>query len=622
MKNFIIILALIVPQFAYLQTGPGIKWQRALGGTGADFAFTIAPTTDGGFILGNNVRSINGDVIGNHGGSDFWVVKFDAQKNIQWQRALGSSKFDEGTLVKPTSDGGYMVAGNVVSGNGDVKKNTYKGGESDIWLVKLSATGSMLWQKTLGGSNKDKLIALEEMPGGGYIVAGNSNSTNGDIQGNHGLLDMWVCRISATGTLLWQRALGGSGDDELTDMLLAKNGNIIVAGVTWSVVSGDIDVSYGGRDLWIGIINANGQLIWKKTIGGSNGEQNLTLRSSSDGNYFYFSGVGSSIDGEFSGSHGNSDIIVYKIGLSGEIAWKKLVGGTGTEDLWAMQATADGGCVVGGNGYSSDGDFAGASGGHMIVAKLNSSGDVEWAKRYGGSNQDFLYYLSQTKDEGFIFYGSVNSGGGDISGFHPGTKGWEQDIWVVKLNKSGSIIWQRCYGGSGYDWWGAGYSLLSDFFYCSPQSITENQIQFPDGSYYFVATSNSKDGDVQGVHLPRQGGTVLEDIWVVQIPADGLINQQTSATPGMLPEEDRISAYPNPFVNSTTIRFRAWETAKLDVDLYDLTGRKIKTIFTGSVVAGQRYNATLKEAGLPKGNYIFVITNGKRKESGRLMKLD
>jgi uncharacterized protein (DUF427 family) len=83
-----------------------------------------------------------------------------------------------------------------------------------------------------------------------------------------------------------------------------------------------------------------------------------------------------------------------------------------------------------------------------------------------------------------------------------------------------------------------------------------------------------------------------------------------------------IQAYPNPFIQSTTVQFKAWESAMASVDLFDLNGRKIKNIWTGNVVAGQRYNATLKEADLPKGNYIFVITNGKRKESGRLVKME
>jgi hypothetical protein len=276
--------------------------------------------------------------------------------------------------------------------------------------------------------------------------------------------------------------------------------------------------------------------------------------------------------------------------------------------------------VVGGTGTSSDGDFAGATHGALMVAKLNATGDVEWGKRYGGSFNEELYFLSQTQDGGYIFYGVVQSGGGDISNYHPGIQGWEPDSWIVRLSKTGSIVWQRCYGGSGVDWPLIGGYSIFDSGNCNLQAITHNQIQFPDGSFYFTATTDSKDGDVQGLHLSKRG--VQTDIWVVQLYPDASINQQTITPLGVMPNADIVAAYPNPFIHSTTVQFRAWESAKASVDLYDLHGKLLKTIWKGNVIKGRSYQAILNEATLQRGTYIFVITNGVRKESGRVVKME
>ncbi|HSF44509.1 MAG TPA: T9SS type A sorting domain-containing protein, partial [Chitinophagaceae bacterium] len=144
-------------------------------------------------------------------------------------------------------------------------------------------------------------------------------------------------------------------------------------------------------------------------------------------------------------------------------------------------------------------------------------------------------------------------------------------------------------------------------------------------SYYFAVATNSKDGDVTGLHYSTSPRNTFVgfDWWIVKLGKE-TVSQKASPGEGLSPSlsEQAILAHPNPFVNSTTIGFTAWESARASVDLYDLHGRKIMTVWSGNAVSGQRYHATLREANIPKGNYIFVITNGKGKKSGRLMKLD
>jgi len=604
---------------AFSQSMPSVSWQRVLGGSRDDYAFTIVPTSDGGFVLGSNVRSSDGDISGSHGERELWVVKFDGAKNIVWQRALGGTKNDRGTLVKPTADGGFIVAGTASSNNGDLTQRLYKGGESDMWVVKLTSSGAISWQRTFGGSGKDELIAIEEVPGGGYIVSGNTSSVDGDSQGNHGMQDMWAGRISATGNLVWKRVIGGSGFEHLTDMLLAPNGNVVLAGVTRSPVSGDISTSYGEQDFWVGILNSSGNLFWKKTIGGSLYEVRLALALSVDGSYFYFSGAGESSDFEFSGSHGDLDAIVYKFALNGNLIWRRLVGGSGREIVYTMQSTNDGGCILGGVSTSFNGDLIRTTGG-MFVAKLRGDGVVQWANRYGGSINEELYALDQVRDGGYIISGVVQSNGGDIKDWHQGKEGWEGDTWIARLDPSGTLIWSRCFGGSGQDWSLAAYSLHSPL--ANLQPLTDNKMQQENGYYYFVLTTNSTDGDVSGVHLPKRSKTsyVPTDIWLVQLYPDDVSNRISVPLSSPAFGPDALSVYPNPFADQLTIGFYAWETAKAEISLFDLSGRKIRTLWSGTLEKEERFMRTFNDPGLPVGSYILVISNGSRKEIRRLVK--
>ena len=131
---------------------PSVKWQKCLGGIRDDFGHSMIKTSEGGYILAGETYSYDGDVNGNHpdGHSDFWVVKLNSLGNIEWQKCLGGNEEDGAYSVIQTSDGGYAVAGYTRSDSGDV---IGKHGVTDIWVVKLNTVGDIVWQKCLGGSS-------------------------------------------------------------------------------------------------------------------------------------------------------------------------------------------------------------------------------------------------------------------------------------------------------------------------------------------------------------------------------------------------------------------------------------------------------------------------------------
>ena len=293
MKKTITLLALCLIGTLSLAQAPVLQWQKCLGGTSDDIAQSIQPTPDGGYILAGQSSSNNGDVSGNHGSADAWIVKINSTGSLQWQKALGGTSNDGASSIQPTPDGGYIVAGYTASTNGDVTGNH---GGGDNWVVKLSSTGSLQWQKALGGTSSDWALSTQPTPDGGCIVAGFANSTNGDVTGNHGNGDAWVVKLSSTGSLQWQKSLGGTGEDMADSIQPTPDGGYIMAGYTTSS-NGDVTGNHGGRDAWVVKLSSTGNLQWQKCLGGTSREDNSSIQPTSDGGYI-MAGSTVSINGD------------------------------------------------------------------------------------------------------------------------------------------------------------------------------------------------------------------------------------------------------------------------------------------------------------------------------------
>ncbi len=343
-----------------------LQWQKTLGGGGDDLAYSIEQTSDSGYIVAGYTNSTNGDVTGNHGGLDYWIVKLNSIGVLQWQKTLGGSGDDRATSIQQTIDGGYILAGNTDSNDGDVTGNH---GTGDFWVVKLNGSGAIQWQKCLGGSFEEQAYSIQQTTDGGYIVSGLTGSNDGDVIGNHGSSDYWVVKLSNVGAIQWQKCLGGSGGDNDARIHQTTDGGYIVAGTTTSS-DGDITGFNGLVDYWITKLDSLGVLQWQKTLGGSYLEWNYSIQQTTDGGYIV-SGRSDSNDGDVTGNHGLTDIWVVKLDGVGNIKWQKCLGGTSSEDALSIQQTNDGGYIVAGSSASNDGDVSGHhGGGDYWVVKL------------------------------------------------------------------------------------------------------------------------------------------------------------------------------------------------------------------------------------------------------------
>ncbi len=245
---------------------PSIQWQKCLGGTSNDRAYSIHQTSDGGFIVAGETSSYDGDVLENHGGDmsgnhesyDVWIVKLNSLGNILWQKCLGGTGGDYATSIQQTNDSGFIVAGYTRSNNGNVSGNH---GNFDYWVVKLNYLGNIQWQKCLGGTNIDRTNSIQQTSDSGFIVAGYTESNNGDVSGNHGSYDVWIVKLNSLGNILWQKCLGGTNIDIAYSIQQTSDSGFIVAGYTESN-NGDVSGNHGNSDYWLVKLNSSGDTLW------------------------------------------------------------------------------------------------------------------------------------------------------------------------------------------------------------------------------------------------------------------------------------------------------------------------------------------------------------------------
>ncbi len=272
MKKIFLSFLIILTTFSALPQ-VAIEWQRTIGGSGYDYLRSVQQTFDGGYILGGWSNSnISGDKTENsQGATDYWVVKTDSAGNIQWQKTIGGSGYDWLLSIQQTTDGGYILGGTSDSNTSGDKTENSKG-YRDYWILKSDSAGNIQWQKTIGGSNYDELSCIKQTTDGGYILGGKSNSDmSGDkTENSNGGWDYWIVKTDSMGNIQWQNTIGGGGYDYLWYLKQTADSGYILGGMSASFISGDkTDNSKGSHDYWIIKTNVGGTIQWQKTIGGS-----------------------------------------------------------------------------------------------------------------------------------------------------------------------------------------------------------------------------------------------------------------------------------------------------------------------------------------------------------------
>jgi hypothetical protein len=312
-----------------------IQWAKTYGGPGDDSVYSVQQTSDGGYIVAGSTYSFGA------GSWDIFLMKTDANGNIQWAKTYGGTGDDVAFSVQQTSDGGYIVAGGTSS---------FGAGSWDIFLIKTDANGNIQWAKTYGGTDWDLATSVQQTSDGGYIVASEIRSFGA------GSWDIFLMKTDANGNIQWAKTYGGTDVDAALSVQQTSDGGYILAGLTWSFGAGE-------RDIFLINTDANGNIIWAKTYGGTGWDWASYVQQTSDGGY-----IVASFTLSFSTSN---DFFLIKTDANGNIIWAKTYRRTGWDEVYSVQQTSDGGYILAGLTY-----FFGAGSEDIFLIKTDANGNI------------------------------------------------------------------------------------------------------------------------------------------------------------------------------------------------------------------------------------------------------
>ncbi len=380
--------------------------EMTYGGKAGDDAWSVAVTSDNGFIVAGQTESFGS------GKYDGWLLKTDATGKLLWQNTFGGIGNDVFYFVRPTQDGGFIACGSTTSTNIADK--------TDAWVVKVTQTGQLEWAKAFGGGASDEFYEIYETADQGFIAAGHSSSFSASL-----LPDPWVVKLDKTGNVVWQKTYGGAAPDYAYSIKQINDGGYVVAGTTASFGTG----VYGtfASDILVLRLDGNGNLLWSKVYGGEFPEEAVRISLTSDSGYVISGTTGSFSD--------NLDLWLVKLNASGDILWQKRYGGAKTDYAADHKVLPDGGIIMTGKTYNvpekqydADSQCAPVDK-DIFLIKTDAEGNIVWSKTYGGLYTDESAALEQTENGGFVVAGSMgaaNTADGN-------------DIWLFKTDSNGTI---------------------------------------------------------------------------------------------------------------------------------------------------------------------------------------
>jgi len=328
-----------------------------------------------------------------------------------WARSYGLKNNDSAYAISDTSDGGYIAAGYINS----TTDSGYDNGHVEI--IKLNSDGTVEWEKTYAGDGDEAAYYVQEV-NGSYIVSGTTSSFGSSYT------DIWILKLAQDGTVIWEKRYGGQYGENGYKILPTSDGGFIIGGDTLSYGAGN-------GDLWLIKINDTGSIEWQKVYGGPSYDYFKNLIITSDGGYLLM-GITQSFGA------GGFDIWLIKLDSSGNVAWQKVYGGTAYDYGKRIIETADGYMILGHT--NTPGNF------DLWVLKIDTNGNLVWQKTYGGDGTELSYDMAAVGN-GYILMGFTTSWG--AGGY---------DVWLVAINNTGAIEWQRAYGSTQKE---IGFSLLA-----------------------------------------------------------------------------------------------------------------------------------------------------------------
>ncbi len=312
-------------------------WIKTLGGAAYDYATSITAMPDGGFVVAGYTSSAGAGV------DDALIVKLDSNGEPVWAKTLGSAAYDYAVSVTATSDGGVGIAGYIQN---DAARTI------DWLIAKLDANGNKVWMKRLNGAGSDVGTSIVATSDGGFVVAGYTTSAGAGNQ------DFLILKLDSNGNKLWARTVGGANNEQALLVTPTLDGGYVVTGYTESAGVGD-------KDLLVVRLDGNGNKVWVKTLGGVGEDVAYSIKTLSDGSFVVVGNTASA------GAGGN-DFLIAKLDANGNKVWCRTLGGAGADTTFSVAASPDGGFAVVGRTNSAGGGQR-----DVLIAKLDADGNID-----------------------------------------------------------------------------------------------------------------------------------------------------------------------------------------------------------------------------------------------------
>lgn len=324
--------------------------------------------------------------------------------SMAWEKSFGGEGHDEALSLFEVPGGGFVVVGIT---------DSFGSGRSDVYVLRLDKDGNKLWEKTFGGSGEDGAFSICKAHDGGFIITGFTESVG------LGASDVYLIKIDDNGNKLWERTFGGKGVDLSSFVGPTLDEGYIITGMTESFGNGDYD-------FYILKVDKYGNKLWERAFGGRYYDEALSALSTPDGGCVVV-GVTKSLD--------LGDAYMIRLDKDGNKVWEKAFGGKGYEEFTSIKALPEGGFIV--VGFT---ESFGSGGSDIYVLKLDKDGNKIWEKTFGKKGNEAAFSVDIVKDGGYIVAGWTNSIGAGKS-----------DVYILRLDKDGNAIWEKTFGGAEDD---------------------------------------------------------------------------------------------------------------------------------------------------------------------------
>lgn len=466
-------------------------------------------------------------------------------------------------------------------------------------LLPTFLTAQITFERTYGDTADQSGQSVKQTSDWGYVIAGGATSPGA---GNG---DAYLIRTGERGETLWAKTYGGAAGDVAACVVQTVDGGYVLAGTTNSYGAGDEDVYLVKTD-------AAGSIQWTKTYGSTGSDGGLSVLQASDSGY---SVAGYSVPR----TQNNSDVYLIRTDAAGDTLWTRKQGGASGDVAYCLQLTADGGFVMAGYTESSGSD------GDVLLYKVDSYGNTMFWRTYGGVHQDVAWSVCQTRDRGYVVVGSTRSYGAGV-----------EDVYMIRTDASGDILWTRTYGGAGSD---IGYSVqeTSDSGFVIAGSTSSDSSRYID--LYLIKTDANGDtlwtrsyggpnhDEGRSVRQTADHGYIIAgwtssfgaggyDVYLIKTDSLGNVAVAEPKTSPARSQGLTITCEPNPTTGRTTISFKpqASSSKPLALRVFDAQGRLVHSSL------GIRTSSFWLDLGsMPAGAYFLRLDAGSDRATTRLV---